>query len=1073
MTDKQRIFSSKEYLKARRPDEFSDSEVFERGRLDRAVLEHHIFTLNTRSQELQFESFAKSLCEKIICSNLLEQTGPVAGGDGKTDTQTFPVSEQNALLWYEGINESSHKEKWAFAVSTNKKWKEKCRTDVRKIKKTNRGYVKAFCITNQYAKADQRSAIEDELTTETDIDVIVLDISWILDQIYKNQYELLAIEQLSIPVLFDREVSVGVNDYSKQKELNELESKIKSEVEPHKVTIEQVYWFLRLAILATELEKPVIETQGLFERAISIANKFGSTQQKLEAYYHYAWKANFWFEDFDLFQENAAKAINCIRDSTSSTQWEKAVTLLNLYSSHTRTFNAVGKMDHVKDLAIEKLTLLAEEIDQPSNSLLAQTHLCFLKYQAPETIADAEQMFADLKLIIEKSENLVGYPFEQTANMIMALDELFLDNEVYEDLLDFITELTIKRDGEITGSMNLLRRGVKRLESGKPYQAIKLVGKSLKGLYKEEATQQVTFALRLISAAYEQAGLLWASRSSMLLAASLLTDQFWKRNELNSKQVQSYVKLVWIELKLGRLGQALQWLELALVIQNCLDEEVLTENDKINIDAAFSHIILNAPLDIIGQLTHFPDSLGKLALDNSRGMLLIALGDEEQFKQEYETDVDKDFLVLVRDYDFGTKLAALSVLVGKRGTVTTSILGCKFSISFPIRSPFLELAESILSILESFLATGHIDNLMPIESSILIDVVVDNDEGDLLISHSFEDEDDFTVLIECSNFEVKTIDRKVQQVVQNWCLKFVFELLSKAFIIKDIESTLEQLFNGDQILDRASSFGSCFAGTYNVLGEDAVSNLKSYFSATELKYYPLTRSKSWDHDMAKSKEEATVQFGNTKDCKFDHEKISHEDMQMQGLIKPRLWDDAKWSGVGFTIYDNGKVGLDLLFKNELAGKRIFQNLVKKVGKHDKENRIKISIITKFSKNNPHFYKVIIGENISIEESHKTLQMISRIQEMTPSNGENLARFKKEYKKESGYILSYGVLEGNKQYKPKDSEDLAIFKFELIEKEAWQIGLNDPERVAINTNDMPIIPDEVFDAPVLDILKNKG
>ena len=213
MTDKKRTFSAKEYLKARRPDEFSDSEVFEKGLLDRAVLEHFIATLNTRSQELQFESFAKSLCEKIICPNLLEQTGPVAGGDGKTDTQTFPVSEQSALLWYEGINESSHKEKWAFAVSTNKKWKQKCRTDVRKIKGTNRGYVKAFCITNQGAKSDQKSAVEDELKTETGIDVVILDINWILDQIYKNQFESLAINQLSIPVLFERETSVGVNDY--------------------------------------------------------------------------------------------------------------------------------------------------------------------------------------------------------------------------------------------------------------------------------------------------------------------------------------------------------------------------------------------------------------------------------------------------------------------------------------------------------------------------------------------------------------------------------------------------------------------------------------------------------------------------------------------------------------------------------------------------------------------------------------------------------------------------------------------------------------------------------------------
>jgi hypothetical protein len=175
--------------------------------------------------------------------------------------------------------------------------------------------------------------------------------------------------------------------------------------------------------------------------------------------------------------------------------------------------------------------------------------------------------------------------------------------------------------------------------------------------------------------------------------------------------------------------------------------------------------------------------------------------------------------------------------------------------------------------------------------------------------------------------------------------------------------------------------------------------------------------------------------------------------------------------VGFSKYEKGGVGLDLLFKNELAAKRIFQDLIKQVGNSDKGNRIKISIITKFSKKNPYHYKVIVGENISIESDDNTLQMISRIQEMTPSNGENLARFQKEYKKENSYVLSFGVLKGDKQYKPESSIDLGIFKFDLIEKEAWKIGLNDPDRVAISQEDDPIIPDNVNNAPVLEILKS--
>ncbi|WP_445947093.1 hypothetical protein, partial [Shewanella sp.] len=202
--DKKSKFSPKEFLKNRRPEKFSDSIEIESGQLDRPHLEYYLATLNTRSQELEFETFSKKLCEKVICPNLLEQTGPVAGGDGKTDTQTFPVSEQNKLLWYEGINDSSHKERWAFGVSTRKDWKRKCKEDVGKIVGTERGYIRAFCVTNQTAKSDQRSVVEDALSKEFDIQVTILDLSWILDQIYKNKLEFLAIDTLNIPTQYKR-----------------------------------------------------------------------------------------------------------------------------------------------------------------------------------------------------------------------------------------------------------------------------------------------------------------------------------------------------------------------------------------------------------------------------------------------------------------------------------------------------------------------------------------------------------------------------------------------------------------------------------------------------------------------------------------------------------------------------------------------------------------------------------------------------------------------------------------------------------------------------------------------------
>lgn len=321
----------KQFLKNRRPEQFSTSEETTIGQLDRVHLENYLVSLNTKSKELQFETFAKELCQKIICPNLLEQTGPVAGGDGKTDTQTFPVSEQNKLLWYVGVNDNANNERWAFAVSTQKSWKSKCKTDVKKIIETERGYTKVFCITNQLIKANQRSALEDELSKQYNIQVCILDLSWILDEIYKNKLENIAIETLQMPTNFKREVKLSADDYSKKQRFDELEYQINSKIKPDNISHNQVGIFLEVANLSKQLEQPVFQTQGYYARAINIAKRFGTTNQLFNAYYSYARASYYWFEDLDLFKNNFISIYELITESSNSILWDDFVTLLTIY----------------------------------------------------------------------------------------------------------------------------------------------------------------------------------------------------------------------------------------------------------------------------------------------------------------------------------------------------------------------------------------------------------------------------------------------------------------------------------------------------------------------------------------------------------------------------------------------------------------------------------------------------------------------------------------------------------------------------------------------------------------------
>ena len=109
--------SPKEFLKSRRPERFSDSFVEEGPRLDRAVVEYHLDTLTSRSQEIEFQKFARSLIQREVCPNLLPQSGPTGGGDSKVDSETYPVSDDHSLVWYVGTGREASNERWAFAFS--------------------------------------------------------------------------------------------------------------------------------------------------------------------------------------------------------------------------------------------------------------------------------------------------------------------------------------------------------------------------------------------------------------------------------------------------------------------------------------------------------------------------------------------------------------------------------------------------------------------------------------------------------------------------------------------------------------------------------------------------------------------------------------------------------------------------------------------------------------------------------------------------------------------------------------------------------------------------------------------
>ncbi|MGR5311409.1 hypothetical protein [Photobacterium damselae] len=1072
--------SPKEYMKQRRPHAYSDSVIVESGELDRNYLEYLLSTLGERSQELNFETFAKKLCEKIICPNLLEQTGPVAGGDGKTDTQTFPVSEQIRELWFEGINKSVGDERWAFAVSTQKNWKAKCKKDIEKISNTARGYKRAFYISNRAVKSDVRAKLEDELSREYDIQVTILDISWILDQVFKNSLESLAINTLGLAVSYKREKLLGENDYSKELELKRIQDKIKNEVEPGNIHWNQVPLFIEVAKLSKELEEPMLTTQGYFDRAVSISKSYGTRTQHLEACYEYAWAAYFWFEDFGVFKGQFLKCINIIDDSTNSVEWEKIVNLFNLLSSSIRKSGETLDVDfgEIKSFILERLVSISEDDSRPSNALNAKIHIQILRFQEEDT--DFDDVFKQLSNIIKEGRKLIGFPFSATARLLFELEDLFDDSEEYECLLDQINEVETDRTSEKQTARLLLKRGLKRLDKHNYYDSIKLIGKAMWRLYKDESREEFVQSCIFLSKAYGATGLFWSSRACMLFAASTVTDRFHKKSEIKPLMVITYWQLAWDELKIGRLGHSLKWFELARYIEGYLQDRVLSDDEINNYDGCVSHLICNCSLPELSEVKGLAGWLEKLELHFSYGCLIVALGAEKTFSEEFEVPVQEqlDLMLMVRDYVITEHEVKYQTVLGRRSALRTKVLGCEISVEFPNRSPFVEFAESLLSAIEGFLATGIVDGINILVPR--VDMVISADDDDeLVISHEFvKSENGYQIEITCSSFDCEYITGDLIGILSSWFKEFIVELVCKVCIVtKDnIEDTFESLMKDDEAFSRSFLFGTGLNSVYNIMGKDSYKNVLSCYSEREKKF-DITRQTPWDDKHAKKFEsKATKEYkpgsGDGKDIiKFD--EIRHDQILTTNLIKPNLWDGAGWNAMGYICEPKSEPYLVLAYRDYPKGQAVFKDLYNELGEIDEYDSLRISIITGISISNPYNYRVVLSQNITDDPSAKLYQMISRILEMTPSTSQYLDMFRKAFQEFGKYKLTYGVISTDGLALPPDSYSMAISKKQIIFKEAWQVGENDIESVAINADDDLVVPDGLTDIPAYKVQDRKS
>ena len=1088
--------SPREFMSTRRPEVYSDSIEQQQPVLDRSLLEYYLVTLTNRNQETVFESFAKKLAERTICPNLRPQTGPTGGGDSKVDSETYPVSDLLSLTWYEGIGREASSERWAFAFSAKKDWRPKAHSDIAKIASTERGYSKGFFITNQYVRDRTRGEIEDSLSKKYDpLDVRILDLNWILDRIFTENLQTLAISELGLEVSTRTEVQKGPIDVQRERDLDEIEARIKAAPTRNRLGIGFANDCIDAAILSRGLGHPRTTVEGRLQRAQRVSEDHGTPHQRLVSVYQWAWTLFWWYEDYSSFAklytvvEGYAKGTENVYDlQLLSNLWHLLRLLTHSGSIELSEFN-----ERTSVLASE-LERIAQEESRPSAALQAKSLRLLMKLVP--SMHGVDDVLRDLRQVVLDSEGLIGFPLEPQVDILIELGSHLTDRQSYQELFDTVLEISGRRKGEVASARLRLRHGVQQLNADRPYDAIVTLGQALRPLFKHETEHDLVWALYLCSMAYEQVGLMWAARGTLLHGAAVAMSDFWTYSKVTRLQVMCTTQMKWLELKLGRLPHVLAWHEVDShargVLINAGSHPTPDDHDnETSFDAILGILILKSELWSLSRLMFLPDVLGELGLSYSSLALRFALGDEEQLWQELTEDAksdDEDIYSFFQDWRHQPAADDLPdgpLLYNEaRVVLESNVLGCRIQLESENASPCLEIAESTLAALESLMATGFRDRIFPREPK-LTGSIHKSDFPKEIFSFDLEDRNGRPHLeIRCSDFTTHDMSAEAQEEARNKIGEMMVAVLARVFILKNPEETLTKLLRDEGALERAVNFTCSFVVQGNVLGSSPKTKTSDW-KKSDARLYPLSRSQVWDSSDrrdASSDAEGTrtpdSEAGQGKPPADDPEAetIKHTDMEAISLIRESLWDRVGWAATAYmvTVDDSKPPVLALVFKDPEAARQIFRAWRLELGAHDEDDKLRVSIIRGIDKENPFKYRTVIGANIpaaSAGPDTRYTSIFSRIHTMVPASDENLVRFLGAFRKLGRYVLAYALAgDDTRSIRPVFAD--AIGKRDLNVREAWEVGRHDLDSVGILVDDDPIVPATQQDPPVRELIEWK-
>lgn len=1079
-------------MRDRHPDLFSDSVSEVEYQVEREVLSYHLETLTNQKDETAFENFAQRLCEKFIAPNIRPQTGPVGGGDGKTDAETFPVSSEISTRWFVPDNDKVRGRK-AFAFSAQKTWRPKIKSDVAAIANTKRDYDQIICVTNQFVPSKKSASLQDDLLKEHGIPVTILDRTWLLDRVFKHDSIAIAVEELGVGKGTEKQTrKLGPSDTIRAAELDTLEARIVDGSQYQGQPAALVEDARRAALLARGLEHAPADVNGRFDRALRLARDNSIKKLELAIAYEWAWTSHFWHEDHIRTSELYDDVERLALASDDANDLERLSNLLPLIRMSVHTGSMDSSKGKLKDRTAALKTALETLIGQtnrPNNSLYAEALLLMTRVseKGVEHRDDPlKAIWVSFTDVIKRADGLGTFPFASIADALTQIGEFIADSDEFDALFETVTDALAARSSEGKAATKNVQRAYQKLAKGLPCDAIRWFGRAVALLIKEEYEGDLIDTLIGAGFAFEEVGLPWAARNYTLAAVSQEFSAFKRYGSIGALRASVLSRYFDTEFKLGRVPQILGAHELEMIVRNA---QARTDGQRRRLDKVqeahmmkIAALLLRTPVSEMSGIAQLPDALQRLALPMSRAALLYLMGNEDILRTEgwipeQETPEGAETLMRdLRDYGVKAEYPVPDFALGKTVKLSSNVLGCRIDVVCANNLASIGIGEAVLGSLEALLATSLNHRIFPKVDHLQLRVEP-SDAVDLAPVLQFADVDGEPVgtITHRMVMEYKTKEDALS--FPHWMKDTVLEICLRFAAPQDADTWGKALFDDERALDRALTFSNVPIMLGNLYG-DRVLSLADWIDPSDPTYV-VKRKETWP---PMPPPEPIKSLGNTQRGEGlaaremrDLAKRQHSKMRWISPIDTQKWDQAKWNGTLFIWSPPGRdmrpPMLGLAYENPSAAKDIFKSWRKRYGDDDVKDDLKITIVRGISRNNPAAYAVMVSQNpdnVPLSEGI-LIGFVSRINRMYPKSTQNLDQFLEDYARHGRYVLLPAHLK-SKVAQPEPIFDLPIGKRNLTVIDAWEIGANDMAASVLDLDEPPFIPVGQPDPPVIKTLE---